>query len=198
MLLSGDPTAHSRIWLAYYERALRQMKKKFSAISDEDIVHTGTFTAFDNYLKRPEQYHPEKRSLYGYLCMSAVGDIRNEAKRQGKYQHRLQPLYVDVAEGGEGAEYERELVSDTDVEAEVLERLHPTYMRIDALVPDVVDRQVVRMMLDGERETGAYAEVMGISDRPRAEQEREVKKCKDRLTKKLKRNLDPEEVRHDD
>lgn len=198
LVVNDNPTASARVFEAYYMRVLDQMRKVFAWCGDEDVINNGTFKAFENYLGRPAQYLPEKRSLCGYLNMAAHGDIRNELERRGRYQRTVQPFYADVADGDDGAEYEREPVSDSNVEAEVMLNLHPLWARIDALVPDPVDRHVVRMMLDGERETVAYAELMGISHLPRAEQEREVKKCKDRLTKKLKRNLDPEEVRHDD
>ena len=46
---------------------------------------------------------------------------------------------------------------------------------------------VLFLMLEGERDTASFAEVMGISDLDTAVQRREVKKIKDRIIKRLQR-----------
>jgi hypothetical protein len=49
------------------------------------------------------------------------------------------------------------------------------------------ERRVLALMLDGERSSAAYAQVLGITGLPAAEQEREVKRAKDRIKKRLER-----------
>ncbi len=49
------------------------------------------------------------------------------------------------------------------------------------------ERRVMDLMLDGERKTRVYAEALGLSGLPAAEQKREIKRVKDRLKKRLER-----------
>ena len=48
-------------------------------------------------------------------------------------------------------------------------------------------------MLDGVRETAAYAEILAVSDKPSAEQKAIVKRAKDRIKIALQRGLRPRE-----
>jgi hypothetical protein len=47
----------------------------------------------------------------------------------------------------------------------------------------------MELMLDGERKTSAYALALGLKGLPAHEREREVKKVKDRLKKRLARGV---------
>ena len=49
------------------------------------------------------------------------------------------------------------------------------------------EKKALMLMLDGVRETEAYAEVLGLSKLDRSTQQIEVKRTKDRLVKKLRR-----------
>lgn len=55
------------------------------------------------------------------------------------------------------------------------------------IVRDDGDEAVLRLYLDGEKETRAYAEALGVADRPAPEQQRIVKARKDRIEQRLKR-----------
>ena len=52
---------------------------------------------------------------------------------------------------------------------------------------DALDGEILSLMLDGVRETGQYALVMGITGEDVDTQRQLVKRAKDRLTKKLQR-----------
>jgi hypothetical protein len=56
---------------------------------------------------------------------------------------------------------------------------------IDALCE--TDRRVLELMLDGERQTLAFAEVLGLADRSATEVADAVKRVKDRIKARLKR-----------
>jgi len=57
------------------------------------------------------------------------------------------------------------------------------------------DVLMAEMILDNVRATAEYAQVLGITDQPLAEQEHQVKQHKDRVKAYLKRHLDPAEFR---
>ena len=49
------------------------------------------------------------------------------------------------------------------------------------------ERQVLRLMMAGERATQAYVAPLKLEGQPVARQEREVKRAKDRIMKRLQR-----------
>jgi hypothetical protein len=53
--------------------------------------------------------------------------------------------------------------------------------------PDASDRRLLLLRQEGERHTGAYSALLGISDRPVGEQRQMVKRAKDRVEKRLQR-----------
>jgi hypothetical protein len=59
--------------------------------------------------------------------------------------------------------------------------------RVLALLPDPTDQSLLELMMDGVRESAAYAAVMGLQGQPRDVQAREVKRAKDRIRARLKR-----------
>lgn len=59
--------------------------------------------------------------------------------------------------------------------------------RVAEEFPDPVDRQVISLMLAGERRTVAFSNVLGLQALSQREQQRAVKRHKDRITKRLQR-----------
>jgi hypothetical protein len=58
---------------------------------------------------------------------------------------------------------------------------------LDRKVTSETDRLFVALMLEGERSTSRFAEVLGIQDLPKEEKARTVKQHKDRLKKVIER-----------
>jgi hypothetical protein len=71
----------------------------------------------------------------------------------------------------------------------VLERegWQAVWQRVEAHFPDARDRQLLRLVLQGERKTTRFAVVLGLADLDRVSQQREVKRHKDRIAKRLRR-----------
>jgi hypothetical protein len=67
------------------------------------------------------------------------------------------------------------------------EQLHRQQEEMMSLLQDPKDRQILVLRLQGERRTGAFAEILGISHLPIETQRREVKRAKDRIDKTLRR-----------
>jgi hypothetical protein len=68
--------------------------------------------------------------------------------------------------------------------------------RLRDYLPDPLDREVVWLILDNIRETAIYADALGIQDVPATEQQAIVKRCKDRLRKKLRQLFNEAEFRN--
>lgn len=180
-LLRGDAAAPARLYEAYYEAILAALGARYPTTSP-DLIEDAAARAFASYAERPGQYDPAKRGLRGFLYMAADGDLRNllqsERRRaavpiDGVALHAL-PRNNDVEDAVEA-------LADAERNAE-LER------KLVRLVADPVERRVLVLMREGVRDTAAYAEAMGIADRPEPEQRLRAKQIKDRLKKRLLRS----------
>jgi len=66
---------------------------------------------------------------------------------------------------------------------------------VNEIITDERDRAIVALMLDGIRETRAYAEILALTDKPLEEQALLVKRTKDRIKVALRRGLKRRESR---
>ena len=131
-----------------------------------------------SYLKHPQQYNPEKRGLFGYLVMSADGDLRNALAKQRRRSDREISL-EEVELERVGGNREGENASNLDLSAMIGE--------IKNLFENPVDQRVLELIVEGERSTNVFAEALGLSHLPVFERRREVKRHKDRIKKRLER-----------
>lgn len=188
-LLGGDPTVTAEI----AERFMRPLVKKLSAryrrLDDPHLVSTAVEDALLSYFDRPEQYDPRRLNLFSYLRMSADGDLRNMLKRRQKEVSRLISL-EPVELGDPESEYTVEVADDFDLESLIIKRASLVWKRLAEILPDAIDQEIVLLIMDGVRATDSFADVLGITDLSPAEQAAEVKRHKDRIKKRLQRNLD--------
>jgi DNA-directed RNA polymerase specialized sigma24 family protein len=197
MLLAGDANAPSELFAAFFPSLHQALIAKFHDIYDTAIVEDAVFDTLLNTPKIADKFDPARSKLWSYLYSDAHGDILNELDRQ----RRLDRRSVDFGLGDV-----EDLVPDRniDVEAGALDRLEPL---INELLPPGVDlqavleqareivvnpddEQILQLMLDGERSTAAYVTILDIDALPAGEQQREVKRHKDRLKIRLKRLKD--------
>jgi DNA-directed RNA polymerase specialized sigma24 family protein len=180
-LVAANPTASAEIAEILYEWLMRRLKAAVPYASTEDVADVAA-DALVRYLANPDRFRPERgMGLAGFLLMDARGDLLNllDSKRP---QHRPTPLSDAVADQLE----DRNIRSMT--QERMLERL-PSQLdeRVLALLPDQRDRGILELMMDGVRDSDAYAALMGLRERSRDIQAREVKRAKDRIRARLKR-----------
>lgn len=196
-LLQGDVTASAEIAEHFMEHIILSLRRKFPNLDNPHLVEGAVTDAILNYLERPEQYDPSKRSLIGYLYMSAKGDLLNLLNQEKKQASQL--ALTEIVELGEAdSEHGVEVQDDFDLEAWVITQNSPIWQLLLRFLPDPVDQEIVLLMIDGIRETSAYADVLGIMDYKSNEQAAIVKKHKDRLKKKLQRSINRSELSKDD
>ena len=185
-LLADDPTASADLCEYFLPILVGQLASKIPTL-DAHQIQEAVVDVLLNYIEQPTRYDPTRGSLSSYLTMSARGDVLNALQREERRNKRLLPLET----GDEDVEVERwqrnigvkmleDLVLDAAASAQVKELLQAV-SRSDA------DQQVLQLMLDGERDTAVFAEVLGLQDLEVAEQRRQVKQLKDRLIKRLQR-----------
>lgn len=174
--LKDDPLAGGAfvvLTLAPLTRALTGWRQGIHA----DNIETAAADAVLWLVKNPDRYDPAKSPLSAFLFHVARCRLINQFAAERRHQLRKIPwdnVEIVLADGNE------EMDDDTP------SFNHPELQAVIASLSDV-DRQLLDLMRDGERSTVAFATVMGIADRPADEQEREVKRAKDRIKARLKR-----------
>jgi hypothetical protein len=196
-MLNGDRTATAEIAEIFLPHIAKNLHRRYPQLDDPHLIETATEDAIISYFQRPEQFNPNKRSLGGYLRMSANGDLLNSLDK-----HKVDATQETLAEIVEldesNAEYGVEVEDEFDLETEVFTRLSPVWERLKNLLDNPMDQEMVLLMMENVRETSAFADVLGILDQSEKEQFTIVQRHKDRLKKTLQRHIDRSELSHHD
>lgn len=187
-LVDNDPTAAAVLVDLLSEPLINKLKRHPQAKGFQHLVLDAVEDALVSYIKRPEQYQPAKRGLWGYLVMSATGDLLNLVEKERRALAREKPV-ADVEVGGKGrnkimASAGSKLDAQGPEYRASMNELREATMRT---LVDPRERQVAELIFAGASETSAYAAVLGIEHLPVEEQREQVKRCKDRVTKRLHR-----------
>lgn len=148
--------------------------------ADEHACMTAAEDAVLSLIRNPAIYDPTKRGLMGFLKMAAQGDLRNElAKEQKHHTNRENRDCVELPESS-GNTPPDELAGD-------LPSFDDPNIAAEVASFTATEREVLRLMRDGEKRTAAFAAVLGIEHLPAEDQAGEVKRVKDRIIKRLQR-----------
>ncbi|MGQ9826227.1 MAG: hypothetical protein ACUVSW_00030 [Roseiflexus sp.] len=188
-VLAGEPDAPSDLIALLLDPLIASLTHRFPNLTDPNlIVDTATDSLF-RLVQNPSHFHSERGTLWNYLVMDALGDLRNAWKQECRRLNREQsfdPVAHDRPDG------------NSDVEGAIIRKLAPDGLpegtdvskliaQLRVKITNPQDWQVVLLMAGGERKTEAYAHVLGIANLPPADQRRRVKQAKDRLRVMLKR-----------
>jgi hypothetical protein len=203
-LVSGDNTATSEVANLVLGPVVQGLRRRAGALLQgfgrtvrEDLIVEAAEDAYLSYVKRPQQYAPQKApgGLLRYLIMSAHGDLLNALPSAARHRH-VAPLslvelqaqarntrltLVGGAAGDLGNPDER-----LDAQARAAE-LDAQLAAQEALMETEAERKVLRHMAVGERSTTVFAHDLGLATLPPVEQQREVKRVKDKIKKRLER-----------
>jgi plasmid stabilization system protein ParE len=184
-LLAGDPVAPADLAEAYLESLAAWLERQNPRVTDPHLCTVAAGEAIIALIKAPRSYDPARRSLEGYLRMSAQGDLRNLLRTERR--HSLRRASLDAVElspvaGKDLWDVEGDPARIVDQEAELTAIPPP---KLPGLTPQ--EERVLALLRQGERRTIAYARVLDIEYLPVPEQRQEVKRVKDRLQKRLTR-----------
>ncbi len=183
LLLEGASlTVTSRIAELFLPELLKRLQRAFPNVGDRHLIATCAEDALMEYLARPEKFDPSRGALLTYLRLLARSRLLNELKKPAG---RQEVVAVEEAE----TVYESGGAQDWDdctrlCESESARRIEE---RLREIITDPADWRVLELMLEGVRETDAYAEVLEVTDKPAEEQRRVVKQRKDRVRKRVRR-----------
>ena len=182
-LLAKDPRAPSELAVNYLEILVERLRRatNLSGITDENLLYDAAIDAILNYAEKPSRFDPNKSKLMTYLVMSAKGDLKNllaKEKRRKKSESKVvEQITLSLKYS---LENDNLLSTDNDSSLGLMKQVLEEFS-------DPCDRQLLDLILDGERKTSAYAEILGIQDYNEIEQRRIVKRHKDRIKARLKR-----------
>lgn len=187
-LLANEPDAPSDLFALFLDPLLDALRCAFPGLRDPYLVQDVVTDSLFTLAQQPMRYAPEKASLWSYLYTDAKGDLLNAIERERK---RWKDATFDLVEHD---------VHDrgTNVEAEVLNALVPdglpagmTLEEVLAMVRETIsdpqDRELLELMLEGERKSEAFSQVLGIGNMTPLEQRRIIKQRKDRIDARLRR-----------
>lgn len=190
-LIQGDAVAPKELADHWFEALAHDLGAHFPAVArrDESLIYEAVTQALLSYAERPGIYQPARSELRTFLFHAARCDLLNVLERERRRAAHEQPL-DDV---GDRAFHRNDHLRGGDdgrsVESMAIDRITAAEYRqtLETLFPDERDRQLLDLMLAGERRTEQYAAVLGIDHLDRASQQREVKRHKDRIDKRLRR-----------
>jgi len=184
-LLQQDPVAPAEFAEAFLEELVRRLRAKASSGYEETLLQDAATDALLDYVQHPSKFNPRKSALFTYLTMAAHRDLLNMLTKEKRRRNRELPLQ-DVEEtlnqGNNIVEIENYVLDDMTAakKEDVLRLVAETF-------PDTRDRALLELMMNGERRTTAFCNVLGIQALTPDEQRKIVKRHKDRITKRLQR-----------
>ena len=184
-LLAEDPTAPRDIAFAYLDSLTDWLIDHNRRVHPNDCS-TAAEDAILDLIEHPERYDPERQTLEVYLRISASGDLKNILRSEHRHDGPRTDLDPErLGSRGEDPATIWESRAEEDEKEAKLRSLTPA--SVQASLTET-EEKALRLMQVGERKTAAYAVALEITHLPFKEQQREVKRVKDRLQKRLERS----------
>ena len=190
-LLAEDPVAPSDLAVIYLDWLATWLTRRNPRLQ-EHFCNEAAANAILDLIKRPWSYDPAKAGLDAYLRMSAAGDLKNLLRAERRHSERRAD-WDTVELSPDVGKYLWDEDSDP---ARILDRREDNMEHEAALAPRMAaareglsegEAAALELLRQGERKTARYAAVLNITHLPVAEQERQVKRVKDKLKKRLER-----------
>jgi DNA-directed RNA polymerase specialized sigma24 family protein len=185
-LCEGDPIAPSELCILFLEPLIAWLSERHRG-HDEHLVQEAAGEALMQLIKKPRIYDSARGSLTVFLRLSAWRDLLNLLRREGRHQKHRE-AWSSVEDDPDGGNTTGE-ADDPARLAESAELRETVCAWVDTCSADWSgpEREVLRLLMAGERRLEAYAAAVGVTGRPPGEQRRSVKQVKDRVVKRLQR-----------
>lgn len=170
---------------------VKSLSKQFWNLRDQDLIQSAAEDALINYFAVPAQFEPARAGLFTFLRLRAKSRLLNILAQQRSHQGREKVVEVESAE----SVYKVEAQEDSDLEASLIQKdaSARTMQQLRQILTDPIDLEMVKLMMEGIRDTHRYAELLGILDQSLEEQKSIVKRHKDRLKKTVQRKYKRED-----
>jgi RNA polymerase sigma factor (sigma-70 family) len=178
LLLGGSRTASLRLFREA-EGPLTGYLLRSLLVRTSEEARDIAIDAIAGYLENPQSFDPTKSSLWSYLCMVAGANARDSLRQKLNRKELLEENSYEIELWGAQANNWYDDV-EWRRDAEKIMALHG-----NVIAQDDRERQVLKLMLDGERSVAAYAEALGLDSA--SDIAAEVKRVKDRITLRIKK-----------
>jgi hypothetical protein len=180
-LLDGDRVAPEELAGLLLQQLAQEVARKFPH-TDLHIAYDGVTDALLDYCAKPSAFDacrgvPLDRFLAQAAWRNVANLVRGEQRRKVREEKSV----------GYSGEQNVELHPSVGNSLQNAEQSQEQQAELMQMLDDPMDKKVFELRLTGERRTAVFAQVMGISHLPLAEQRRTVKKAKDRIDVLLRR-----------
>lgn len=151
--------------------------------ADEQLIHDSVIDALLEYFASPQRFDASRNvPLDRFLASAASRNLTNSLLAEQRRKRR------EKAVGSKKREADVALdPAARNIQREDLEHGRQQRCAILAALEDPLDKEVLALMLDGVRDTATFARILHLTDLPTREQREEVKRRKDRITRRLRR-----------
>ena len=186
-IIRQDATAFAELCEQALPHLVTFLRAKFPQVEGQ-ILETVSIDCLLGYHAKPVQYQGGGISLYAYLRMAARYDVLNELDHLRRRDRHLTSL--DALEVTQDLQGQDLLAAGQELDALLHDHTHRSLADVFAIVEmelDEVEKKVLWLMLQGERNAQTYVDILGLGGLGLPEQRSEVARVKDRLMKKLRR-----------
>jgi RNA polymerase sigma-70 factor (ECF subfamily) len=181
-LLGGDRLASEELSRLLLPPLVEEIARRFRGV-DEHLVSDGVIDAVLDYCAHPQQFDASKDvPLDRFLTTAAWRNVGNLLTSERRRKQREQKVGSKKRE----ADVALDPVA-RNIQQEELQELDEKQAAMFAALDDPKDKEILRLKLDGVRDTGDFARVLNITHLPVAQQRQEVKRQKDRVIRFLRR-----------
>lgn len=193
-LLEGTSlTVTSEVAETFLTPLANSLRKEFYTLSDHHLIDTAVEDALIAYFGYPLKFDPSRASLFTYLRQLAKSRLLNLLAREKKLSAPEKVVELEAVE----SVYEMTGCDPDDPEDALAQRESDdaTWRKLREILTDPIDLELVKLMMEGVRETDRYAALLGLSSLPAEDRAGQVKRHKDRLKKTIQRKYSRGETR---
>jgi RNA polymerase sigma-70 factor, ECF subfamily len=185
---AGDDLAFAKLCDFYLESTIKKVRQFNWQIylSDRSLITEVVIDSFYGYLYNPGKFNPDKQTLERFLVTDSEGDLKNawvkRKKRQQKFEGIKNEVEFEEQFGIRNLNTPSQIIIDEEADFVLNNELKKHF-------DSEKDIEIANLILSKERDTNVYAEVLKITHLRFEEQQKEVKRIKDRVKKVLVRKM---------
>jgi RNA polymerase sigma-70 factor (ECF subfamily) len=181
-LLEGDRLASEELSRLLLVSLVEEVHGRLRT-TDEQLITDGVVDAVLDYCARPAQFDPARDvPLDRFLANAGWRNVQNLLTAETRRKQRERKVGSKKRE----ADVALDPVA-RNIRQEELQELNEKEAAMVAALDNPKDKEILKLKLDGVRDTASFARVLGITHLPVARQQEEVKRHKDRIIRFLRR-----------
>jgi len=183
-LLAGDRVASEEVASLLLDPLTQEVSSQFPHM-DREFIWDGVVDAILDYCARPHQFDENRGvPLDRFLHLASWRNVENVRRKEKRRRAREEKVGQDPTEIAVALDSSVGNI----VQKEETAKHYQQQEKLMSALSDPKDQQILALRLQGERRTGAFAQVLDITHLPIKMQRQQVKRTKDRIDKTLRRH----------